>query len=83
MIFKGRKIMKRPILINIDKLFLSGKNFSLTESQYFNETEARLPKDSYYLKNRSAIAKLAKKRGYKILIQERIVLFEKENMDND
>ncbi|MBE7061390.1 MAG: hypothetical protein E7382_02495 [Clostridiales bacterium] len=71
--------MKKPKLNNIDKLFLSGKNFSLTESQYYNETQATLPKDFYYLKNKSALAKLAKQRGYKILLQEKTILFEKEN----
>ena len=71
--------MKKPKLNNIDNLFLSGKNFSLTESQYYKETNATLPKDFYYLKNKSAVAKLAKKYGYKILIQEKTILFEKEN----
>ena len=42
--------MKKPKLNNIDNLFLSGKNFSLTESQYYKETNATLPKDFYYLK---------------------------------
>ena len=71
--------MNIPKLQNIDKLLSIGKNFSLTESQYYNETEATLPKDFYYLKNKSAIAKLAKKYGYKILIKEKTILFEKES----
>lgn len=69
--------MKKPKLYNIDELFLSGKEFSLTESQYYKETEACLPKDFYYLKNKSAIAKLAKKRGYLISIKEKTIIFKK------
>lgn len=70
--------MKKPKLDNIDKLFLTGKEFSLTESQYFKETDASLPKDFNYLKNKSALAKLAKKRGFKISIKEKTILFIKE-----
>ena len=71
--------MKKPKLDNIDKLFLTGKEFSLTESQYFKETEASLPKDFNYLRNKSALAKLAKKRGFKIFINEKTILFIKED----
>lgn len=71
--------MKKPNLKGIDSLFSSGKSFSLTESQYYKETDATMPKDFYYLKNRSAIAKLAKKYGFKIEIKEKTIMFERGN----
>lgn len=71
--------MKKPNLTSIDLLLASGKNFSLTESQYCNETNATMPKDSYYLMNKSAVAKLAQKRGFRIIIKEKTIMFEKEN----
>jgi hypothetical protein len=70
--------MKKPNLSSIDTLFLTGKDFSITESQYLKETNATLPKDFYYLKKNSAIAKLAKKRGFKIVIKKKTIMFEKE-----
>ena len=70
--------MAKPNLEKIDTLLLSGQNFSLTETQYQKETNATLPKDFYYLKNRSAVAKLAKRHGFSIKIQEKTILFEKE-----
>lgn len=71
--------MANPNLSAIDALLSAGKNFALTEKQYQKETLATMPKDFYYLKNRSAVAKLAKRHGFKIVIQEKTILFEKEN----
>lgn len=69
--------MGRPNLEKIDNLLLSGESFSLTETQYQKETDANLPKNCYYLRNKSAIAKLAKKHGYIIKIKERTIIFER------
>lgn len=70
--------MAKPNLSSIDTLLSAGKDFSLTETQYHKETDVDMPKDFYYLKTRSAIAKLAKKHGYKITIKEKTLMFEKE-----
>ena len=70
--------MSKPNLNSIDILLSAGKDFALTESQYRKETDVAMPKDFYYLKSRSAVAKLAKKYGYRISIKERTIMFEKE-----
>ena len=77
--FGGFLLMSKPNLASIEVLLSAGKDFALTESQYYKETACTMPKDFYYLKNRSAIAKLAKKRGFKIAIKEKTIMFEKEN----
>ena len=71
--------MNKPNLSSIETLLSIGKKFALTETQYYKETNATMPKSFYYLKNNSAVAKLAKNYGFKILLQEKIILFEKEN----
>ena len=57
---------------NLIPLFEANQEFSLTESQYEKSTGKSLPKDFYYLKNKSALAKEANKYGYYIGIKEKI-----------
>ncbi len=71
--------MNKPNLSSIESLLSTGKKFALTETQYHKETSATMPKSFYYLKNNSAVAKLAKRYGFKIELQEKTILFEKEN----
>lgn len=71
--------MNKPNLSSIESLLSTGNKFALTETQYHKETSATMPKNFYYLKNHSAIAKLAKRYGFKIEIQEKTILFEKED----
>ena len=66
--------------LNFEKLiplFLTNKEFSLTEKQYKKEVGTDLPKDNSYLKNKSALAKEAKKYGYYIEITEKIICLKK------
>jgi hypothetical protein len=66
--------------LNFEKiipLFESNQEFSLTESQYEKSVGKPLPKNHYYLKNDSALAKEAKKRGYYIEIKERTVCLKR------
>lgn len=66
--------------LNFEKiipLFEADQEFSLTESQYLKNVGQPLPKDYYYLKNKSALAKEAKKHGYQIEIQEKTVCLKK------
>lgn len=66
--------------LNLDRLvslFEANEEFSLTESQYQKSVGKSLPKDYYYLKNKSALAKEAKKYGYYIEIKEKTVCFKK------
>ena len=69
----------KPDLKEINKLLLSEKNFSLTESQYFKITGLNIPKSKYYLKNKSAVYKDAEKYGYVIELQEKTLIFKKRS----
>ena len=69
--------MAKPNMKNIQKMFDSGEDFSLTEKQYLNKTGATIPKDGYYLTHRSAIARAAQENGFAIIIQERTIIFKK------
>lgn len=62
---------------NLTPLFQANKEFSLTESQYEQSVGKSLPKNFYYLKTESALAKEAKKHGYYIEIKEKTVSFKK------
>lgn len=66
--------------INFEKivpLFEANEEFSLTESQYEKSVGKSLPKNYYYLKNDSALAKEAKKYGYFVDVKEKTVCFKK------
>ncbi len=59
-------------------MFESGRDFELTEAQYEKKTGARLPKNSYYLCKKSALAKRADEKGYEIeLVEKRVILKKK------
>ena len=61
----------------ITPLFEANQDFSLTESQYEKSIGKPLPRNYYYLKNQSALAKEAKKHGYQIEIIEKTVCLKK------
>ena len=68
---------------NFDKLipfFESGEEFSLTESQYRKNTGYSLPKEVYYLKNKSAFSNVAKKYGYVISVKEKTICLKKRGV---
>ena len=69
---------KHPRLDSIRTLLESGESFSLTEKDYAKTTGTPLPKESYYLKNVSALARLAKEYGYELIVQERTVTIVKK-----
>lgn len=58
-------------------LFKANEDFSLTETQYQKSTGRTLPKDNNYLKNKSALANLAKEFGFVVEIQEKIIRLKK------
>lgn len=67
--------------INFNKLtplFEAGEDFSLTESQYKKNTGYSLPKEIYYLKNKSAFSKLARQYGYDITVKEKTICLKKK-----
>ena len=70
----------KPKIIKLYYLFDKGENFRLTDSQYEKKTGAPLPKDKYYTCNKSAIARKAREKGYKIKIIEKQIIFEKNNL---
>ncbi len=68
---------------NFDKLmplFESGEEFSLTEMQYQKNTGYSLPKEIYYLKNKSAFAKIASQYGYYITVKEKTICLKKKEV---
>ena len=56
--------MNKPNLSSIESLLSTGNKFALTENQYHKETSATMPKNFYYLKTNSAVAKLANRYGF-------------------
>lgn len=68
---------KKPKLSELEFLFKNKDSFSLTEAQYEAKTGARLPKETAYLLNRSALSKLCKEKGFKLKLQEKVVYFER------
>ncbi|MBR6386458.1 MAG: hypothetical protein IKS03_10125 [Ruminococcus sp.] len=68
-----------PNLKPIEEQLRTGAEFTLTEEQYLNQTGSTMPKSNSYIKNRSAVAKLAKRYNYKIVITEvpKVVEYEK------
>lgn len=70
--------MPAPKLEKIIELLESGEPFSLTNNQYKSKTGLNIPKDNTYLIKKSAIARKAKEYGYKLVLQERQISFEKE-----
>ena len=76
---KRRKGMgKHPKLENLNSLFASNKDFSLTDEQYEKKTGIPLPKKIDYILKRSALAKKCKQFGYSMTVQEKIVFFRKD-----
>lgn len=70
--------MPSPKLSEIIKLMELGTEFTLTDSQYKSKTGLHIPKDNSYLIHRSAIAKRARRYGYKLAVHEKEISFEKE-----
>ena len=71
------KCVANPKLETIEEKLKKGEVFSLTDSQYEKKTGIPLPKGKYYLLNRSALAKLCRKYGYILKLQEKKVSFVK------
>lgn len=66
--------MPSPKLHKILELLETGEPFSLTDRQYKAKTGLNIPKR---IKD-SAVEKRAKAYGYKLVIRERELMFEKE-----
>lgn len=77
---------KHPKLEELDYLFDEGSDFQITSEEYENKTGVPLPKNKGYLRNKSALAQLAKERGYIItdIVEEtapqRTVLFKRKGI---
>ena len=68
---------KKPNLQGLESYFGKGKDFRLTDAKYEKLTGAMLPKNSSYLKNRSALARRAESEGYYIELIEKTVILKK------
>lgn len=69
---------KHPNLSALEDLFGKGKDFKLTDAQYEKKVGTALPKDKYYLKNNSALSRMAESKGFKVEVIEKTVKFTKE-----
>ena len=58
--------MRNPKLSGLDELFDRGTDFQITDADYKRLTGAELPKSKSYLKNSSAFALWAEKKGFVI-----------------
>lgn len=63
----------------IAALLGQGNCITLTDAQYEAKTGIPLPKDKHYLKEKSALARLCRKHGYSIEVQEKRVFLRKES----
>lgn len=68
---------KKPKFDEIDTLLNEGRNFELTDNQYYTKTGAHIPLNKSYTQNKSAVAKLAKKYGYLIKMEPAKLYFVK------
>lgn len=75
---------KQSIAAALNDLFDAGTDFRLSGRVYEERTGKTLPKEKSYLKNNSALAKLAKEKGYIIddvqetPVIEKTVFFKKK-----
>ena len=69
---------KKPRLEALDQLFETKDTFTLTDSQYEKRVGIPLPKHSYYLLNKSALARKCMEKGFEIIVQEKTVTFIKK-----
>ena len=70
---------KWPDMEKIAALLGQGTCITLTDAQYEAKTGIPLPKDKHYLKEKSALARLCRKHGYSIEVQEKRVFLRKES----
>ncbi len=68
-----KPVKKHPNFDPIVPLLKSNESFSLTEKEYEKKTGCALPKSNSYLKNGSALSKLAAKHGFEVTVQDRTV----------
>jgi hypothetical protein len=69
--------MGRPKLEKIEKMMEIGEDFELSNQQYKAKTEAEFPKDKYYAEKKSAVAKVARKYGFRIEVIPQRIKFQK------
>lgn len=67
----------RPKLVEIEKMFEKGKEFTLSREMYIKLTGCDIPQDKNYTKNRSAIANRAKSYGFRIDVVPEQLVFKK------
>lgn len=72
---------KKPNFEELEHTFSKGEEFSLTEAQYKAKTGAPMPQKKSYLLNNSALAKRAKKFGYRLELIEKTIIFKKKKED--
>ena len=68
---------KNPNLDSISKRMEKGESFTFTRAQYIRETGADIPQNKSYTEKRSAVARKAREKGYKVEVIPEIIKFIK------
>lgn len=69
---------KKPNLNKLNYLF-DKESFELTDAKYEKLTGVPMPKDKYYLLNKSALAKKCRELGYNLILQEKLITVVKKD----
>ena len=69
--------MRKPKLDLIEREMAKGKDFVLTDEQYLDKTGAPFPQRKSYAQNKSAVAKLALRHNYRIVVIPKEIWFER------
>lgn len=68
---------KRPKIRELNCLLEKGQDFQITAKEYEEITGAPLPKNDYYVKNYSALARWASNSGYEIQSIQAVPVIER------
>lgn len=68
----------KPNLAGIEEMMQSNMDFSMTLTQYECSTGIPLPKEKSYTEQRSAVARCAKRNGFRVKVVPTTIQFIKE-----
>lgn len=69
--------MKHPNLDKIEDILSKGKDFDLTDEEYYQLTGVHIPKNKWYTENNSAVARIANEHKFEITVVIRKIEFRK------
>ena len=68
-----------PDFAKLERTMEAREDFSLTRSQYRDSTGRNLPKEKWYIENRSAVAFCAREYGFRVEVVPETIRFVKES----